>query len=181
VRFDPETEMPWRDPKTGFCVRAKIGEPGEAIGRVRDINSLTRYLNNDTATEAKLIRDAFKKGDLFQRSGDLLICDQDGWIRFVDRVGDTYRWKGENVAAGEIRDHVAALDGVVDATIYGLRLEAYDGQAGCAAIFLEPGCDASTFMSQLWKQLRCRGVPKYAIPRLVRLGKQKYRPLECVC
>ena len=169
VRFDPETEMPWRDPKTGFCVLAKINEPGEVLGRIRDPNALTRYLNNDAATEAKIVRDVFKKGDMFQRSGDLLAYDSDGWIHFVDRVGDTYQWKGENVAAGEVRDHVAALDGVVDATIYGLKLDAYDGQAGCAAIFLEKGINPTEFMSTLWKNLRKAGVPKYAIPRLVRI------------
>jgi acyl-CoA synthetase (AMP-forming)/AMP-acid ligase II len=174
VKYDPETEAPWRDPKTGFCVLAKVGEPGEAIGHVRDIKDLTRYLNNHTATEAKLLRDVFKKGDLFQRTGDLLTFDQDGWIHFVDRVGDTYRWKGENVAAGEVRDHVAALDGVIDATIYGLRLDAYDGQAGCAAIILENGVNPTTFMSSLYKNLRDRGVPKYAIPRLVRMENNKY-------
>jgi acyl-CoA synthetase (AMP-forming)/AMP-acid ligase II len=128
-----------------------------------------------------LIRDVFQKGDLYQRSGDLLVFDEDGWIHFVDRVGDTYRWKGENVAAGEVRDHVAALDGVVYATIYGLRLEAYDGQAGCAAIFLENGIDATAFMSQLWKKLRERGVPKYAIPRLVRVENEKFDQLRCLC
>ena len=102
-------------------MRAKTGEAGEAIGRIRDLKSLTRYLGNDTATDSKIIRNVFKKGDLFQRSGDLLMFDEDGWIHFVDRVGDTYRWKGENVAAGEVRDHVADLDGVVDATIYGCQ------------------------------------------------------------
>lgn len=92
----------------------------------------------------------------------------------MDRVGDTYRWKGENVAAGEVREHVAALDGVVDATIYGLRLDAYDGQAGCAAIFMERKANIDAFMSTLYKQLRKRGVPKYAIPRLVRIENHQY-------
>ncbi len=178
VHYDPETEGPWRDPKTGFCVRAKTGEAGEAIGRIRDLKDLTRYLGNDTATEAKIIRNVFKKGDMFQRSGDLLMFDEDGWIHFVDRVGDTYRWKGENVAAGEVRDHVADLDGVVDATIYGLRLEAYDGQAGCAAIFLQKGVDVNSFMSTLWKKLRKRGVPTYAIPRLIRVENHQYGPIS---
>jgi non-ribosomal peptide synthetase component E (peptide arylation enzyme) len=120
------------------------------------------------------MRDVFETGDLFQRSGDLLSFDKDGWVHFVDRVGDTYRWKGENVAAGEVRDHVALLDGVVDATIYGLRLDAYDGQAGCAAIFLQKGMDANNFMSSLWGRLRASGVPKYAIPRLVRIERNRY-------
>jgi len=92
----------------------------------------------------------------------------------VDRVGDTYRWKGENVAAGEVRDHVAALEGVIDATIYGLRLEGYDGQAGCAAIFLQKGTDVNEFMRRLWKNLRKGGVPKYAVPRLVRVEDHQY-------
>jgi non-ribosomal peptide synthetase component E (peptide arylation enzyme) len=125
-----------------------------------------------------LIRDVFKKGDLFQRTGDLLAFDEDGWAHFVDRVGDTYRWKGENVAAGEVREHVATLEEIIDATIYGLRLEAYDGQAGCAAIFLEKGVEPTVFMSQLWKKLRDRGVPKYAIPRLVRVENHQYVPLH---
>lgn len=158
-------------------MRAKTGEAGEAIGRIRDLKSLTRYLGNDTATDSKIIRNVFKKGDLFQRSGDLLMFDEDGWIHFVDRVGDTYRWKGENVAAGEVRDHVADLDGVVDATIYGFRLEAYDGQAGCAAIFLQKGVDVNSFMSGLWKKLRKRGVPTYAIPRLIRVENHQYDSL----
>ena len=81
----------------------------------------------------------------------------------------------------EVRDHIAVLDGVVDATIYGLRLDAYDGQAGCAAIFLERGADATIFMSQLWNNLRKRGVPKYAIPRLVRVERQKYVSYGSVC
>lgn len=166
--------MPWRNPKTGFCVRVGTNEPGEALGRVRDINTLTRYLNNDKATEAKLFRDVFQKGDCFQRTGDLLMFDSDGWIHFVDRVGDTYRWKGENVAAGEVRDHVADLPGVVDATIYGMKLQAYDGQAGCAAIFLDRKTEPNGFMGTLYKLLRKRGVPKYAIPRLVRVERKEY-------
>ena len=168
--------MPCRHPKTGFCVRAKAGETGECIGKVTNIDMLTRYLNNESATEAKLIRDVFEKGDMYQRTGDLLGFDADGWVHFVDRIGDTYRWKGENVAAGEVRDHVATLPGVVDATVYGLRLSAYDGQAGCAAIFLQPGTDVNKFTSRLWKGLRKSGVPTYAMPRLIRIEDHQYVP-----
>jgi acyl-CoA synthetase (AMP-forming)/AMP-acid ligase II len=123
VRYDPETEAPWRDPKTGFCVRASAGEEGEAIGRVRNRNTLTEYLGNNGATEKKLLRDVFAKGDLFQRMGDLLVRDADGWIRFQDRVGDTFRWKGENVSAGEVRNHICKIDNVQDAVVYGVKLK----------------------------------------------------------
>lgn len=123
VRYDPGTEAPWRDPKTGFCVRAKVGEEGEAIGRVRNRNALTEYVGNNDATEKKLIRDVFAKGDLFQRMGDLLVRDKDGWVRFQDRVGDTFRWKGENVSAGEVRNHICKIDNVQDAVVYGVKLK----------------------------------------------------------
>lgn len=123
VKYDPDTEMPYRDPKTGFCVKAKLNEEGEAIGRVKNRDLLIEYLGNKEATEKKLIRDVFRKGDLFQRSGDLLVHESSGWIRFQDRVGDTFRWKGENVSAGEVRDHICRLPGVHDAVVYGVRLQ----------------------------------------------------------
>ena len=125
VKYDTDTEMPYRDPKTGFCVRAKLGEEGEAIGRVNDRGLLTEYLHNEDATEKKLIRDVFRKGDVFQRSGDLVVQDWSGWVKFQDRVGDTFRWKGENVSAGEVRDHICRIDGVHDAVVYGVRLSGY--------------------------------------------------------
>ncbi|RDW90820.1 putative bifunctional fatty acid transporter/acyl-CoA synthetase (FAT1) [Aspergillus mulundensis] len=174
VKYDPDTELPYRDPKTGFCVKAKIGEEGEAIGRVRNRGMLTEYLRNEDATEKKLLRDVFEKGDLFQRTGDLLVQDSDGWIKFQDRVGDTFRWKGENVSAGEIRDHISAIPGVHDAVVYGVKLGAYDGQAGAAGITLEEHTEAAAneFMGKLHAELKKKGVPSYAVPRLVRLTEK---------
>lgn len=125
VKIDLETETTYRDPKTGFCVLAKLGEPGEVIGRVVDRGTLSEYLGNSAATESKLLRDVFKKGDLFQRMGDLVIQDADGWVSFHDRIGDTFRWKGENVSAGEVRDHVSKIDGVQDVAVYGVKLGRY--------------------------------------------------------
>lgn len=122
VRYDSDLEMPYRDPRTGFCIRARLGEEGEAIGRVRDRSLLTEYLHNEDATGKKLIRDVFQIGDLFQRTGDLVVQDQSGWVKFQDRVGDTFRWKGENVSAGEIRDHICRIEGIHDAVVYGVKL-----------------------------------------------------------
>ncbi|KAL4783655.1 hypothetical protein BJX76DRAFT_329459 [Aspergillus varians] len=174
VKYNTDTELPYRDPSTGFCIRAKIGEEGEVIGRVRNRGLLTEYLKNEEATEEKLLRDVFEKGDLFQRTGDLLVQDFDGWVKFQDRVGDTFRWKGENVSAGEIRDHISAIPGVHDAVVYGVKLDAYDGQAGAAGITLEEhsGAAATKFMGRLYDALKKKGVPSYAIPRLVRLTEK---------
>ncbi|KAJ5780295.1 hypothetical protein N7457_005455 [Penicillium paradoxum] len=172
VRYDTDSEMPYRDPATGFCVRAKLGEEGEAIGRIRDRGLLIEYLGNEDATEEKLLRDVFQKGDLFQRTGDLVVQDEDGWVKFQDRVGDTFRWKGENVSAGEVRDHICRIDGVHDAVVYGVKLSGYDGQAGAAGITLESPSAETDIMSTLYKQLKKKGVPSYALPRLVRLTQR---------
>ena len=126
VRADPLTEEVYRDLKTGLCVKVRPGEVGEAIGRVKDKNLLIEYLNNSAASEKKLLRDVFAKGDCFQRMGDLLLRDSYGWIQFHDRMGDTFRWKGENVSAGEVRDHIAKLSGVQDAVVYGVKLLRWD-------------------------------------------------------
>ncbi|RAK99198.1 putative bifunctional fatty acid transporter/acyl-CoA synthetase (FAT1) [Aspergillus ibericus CBS 121593] len=171
VKYDTETEAPYRDPKTGFCVQAKLGEEGEAIGRVKNRDLLTEYLHNKDATETKLLRNVFKEGDLFQRTGDLVVRDHDGWVRFQDRVGDTFRWKGENVSAGEIRDHICRLPSIHDAVVYGVKLSGYDGQAGAAGITLEDPSSATeeSVMTSLYSELKKKGVPSYAFPRLVRL------------
>ncbi|EKD21170.1 uncharacterized protein L3040_000791 [Drepanopeziza brunnea f. sp. 'multigermtubi'] len=171
VKIDPETEQPYRDPKTGFCVRSKLGEPGEAIGRVKNRATLTEYLNNAGATNEKLLRDVFKKGDMWQKMGDLIIHEETGWLRFHDRMGDTFRWKGENVSAGEVRDHIAQLSGVLDAVVYGVKLPGYDGTAGAAAITLDSSAD-KVFMQGLYTGLKTTGLPAYAMPRLVRITKE---------
>ncbi|KAF8857315.1 acyl-CoA synthetases /AMP-acid ligases II [Acephala macrosclerotiorum] len=172
VKVDADTAELIRDPKTGFCTKARIGEPGEVIGRVKARGLLTEYLGNEGATEEKIIKDVFKKGDIWQKMGDLLIQEKDGWVRFHDRMGDTYRWKGENVSAGEVRDHVAKLEGVQDAVIFGVKLASYDGQAGAAMLTLEPSASDSTFMSTLYSGLKKTGLPSYAMPRLVRITKE---------
>lgn len=201
VRFDYDTEFPVRNPKTGFCVVADRGEPGEAIARIHNLDTYTDYHANKPATEQKLLRDVFAKGDLFQRSGDLLVQESDGWVKFVDRIGDTYRWMGENVSAGEVRGFISELPGVKDVVVVGRRLGRYDGQVGTALVVLdfdqskengaesvkqvvgEPGRKIKQvvagkkretreeterrFMARLFRELRAKGVPRYAVPRLV--------------
>jgi acyl-CoA synthetase (AMP-forming)/AMP-acid ligase II len=181
VKFDYDSEQPIRDPATGFCVVAKQGEPGEAIARILNMATYTDYHNNTTATEQKLLRNAFETGDVFQRSGDLLVQESDNWVKFVDRIGDTYRWMGENVSAGEVRGFISELPGVKDAVVVGKRLNKYDGQAGTALIVLDhEGSEKqgagvageAVFMSTLFKVLRAKGVPRYAVPRLVMVRRE---------
>ena len=123
VRFDHDANTPYRDPNTGFCVRANRGEPGEAVTRIRNIATFTNYHENEVATEAKILRNVFEKGDMFQRSGDLIVHESLGYFRFRDRIGDTFRWKGENVSAGEIRLYINELPQVEDSIVAGKKLE----------------------------------------------------------
>lgn len=174
VKFDYESENPIRDPKTGFCIVADRGEPGEAIAKIKNMATYINYHGNTEATEQKLLRDCFEKGDVYQRSGDLLVQERDNWVKFVDRIGDTYRWMGENVSAGEVRGFISELAGVKDAVVVGKRLDKYDGQVGTALIVLDDesekqgsGQSEAVFVKTLFKQLRSKGVPRYAVPRLV--------------
>jgi acyl-CoA synthetase (AMP-forming)/AMP-acid ligase II len=125
IRTDPLTGEVYRDPRTRFCVKAKLREPGDAIGRVKDRSLLTEYLNDATAAESKLSRDVFVKCDLYHRMGDLLSQDWYVWVTFHDRMGDTFRWNGENVSAGEVRGYIAKLPGAQDAVVYGVKLARY--------------------------------------------------------
>ncbi|KAL2368555.1 hypothetical protein RJZ57_007061 [Blastomyces gilchristii] len=171
VKYDPETQMPVRDPKTGFCIKADLGEEGEVIGRVLNLKLLSNYLNDDAATEKKLLRDVFRKGDLYQRMGDLVIHEESWWVRFQERVGDTFRWKGENVSAGEVTGHICLLPNVMDAAVFGVKLDGYYGTAGGAIIVLHSRTEASEdeFINSLGSALAKRGVPSCALPRLVRM------------
>ncbi|KAM0331296.1 hypothetical protein ACHAQA_002966 [Verticillium albo-atrum] len=168
VKYDPTTESVYRDPKTGFCVRAKADEPGEAIGRVRSMDFLGNYHGDKAATDLKLISDVFEKGDLFQRTGDLLVRQKSGWVQFHDRSGDTFRWRGENVSASEVREHIGKLENVQDCSVYAVKLAGYDGQAGAATITLKDPSQEPEFAEALYKKLRSSGLALYQMPRLVR-------------
>ena len=118
------------------------------------------------ATEAKLLRDVFEPGDAWWSSGDLLRYDEDGYCWFVDRIGDTFRWKSENVSTTEVGDAFADLDGVESVTVYGVQVPGIEGRAGMAAVVMQDGrgFDAAAFYSRAAERL-----PRYAMPIFVRV------------
>jgi fatty-acyl-CoA synthase len=166
VRIDPETLTPLRN-ADGLCEPCAVGEAGEAVGRIGtadDAGGRFEGYTNSTDTEKKVLRDAFAKGDAWFRTGDLMKIDDGGFFHFVDRLGDTFRWKGENVATSEVNEAVLKCRGVIDATTYGVQIAGADGRAGMVALVIEAGFDLAEFSDHLARRL-----PAYACPVFVRL------------
>jgi fatty-acyl-CoA synthase len=154
----------------GFCVPCPTGEPGELLGRVGGRNAMDYDGYTDPqATEQKILRNAFAPGDAWFRSGDLLRRDAEGWYYFVDRIGDTFRWKGENVATQEVADVLNGAPGVTETNVYGVQVPGEDGRAGMAAVVLAEG--ASFDGAALYRHAEAH-LPAYARPAFVRVVPQ---------
>lgn len=172
VPIDPETGELLRDPKTGFVKRNSYNEGGEILVAVPSEQAFAGYHNNPKATAKKFERDVFKKGDLYYRSGDALRRDDDGRWYFLDRLGDTFRWKSENVSTAEVAEVLGKYPGVGEAIVYGTLVPRHDGRAGCVALRLADGVSPDTFD---WKALLAYSrskLPRYAVPIFLRLVKE---------
>lgn len=135
VRYDVAADELERDAQ-GHVIEVGPNEPGEAIMRITSVTPFEGY-SDDEASERKVLRNAFKDGDAYFRTGDLLSCDEDGYYFFVDRVGDTFRWKGENVSTAEVAAVLGACDGVLEANVYGVEVPGTDGRAGMATVVVD--------------------------------------------
>ena len=167
VKMDLDTGEPHRDER-GFCTPCALDEAGEAIGRVLDTPAMParefQGYTDAASTGRKLLRDVFAPGDLWFRSGDLMRKDSAGYFYFVDRLGDTFRWKGENVAAAEVANVINACPGVEDAVVFGVAIPGHDGRAGMAAISGVGEAELSEICLALAASL-----PLYARPVFLRL------------
>jgi fatty-acyl-CoA synthase len=167
VRYDAERGVPLRS-ADGLCIPCAHGEAGEAIGRIGTADEgggrFEGYTDTEE-TEKKILRDVLASGDAWFRTGDLMVRDDAGYFHFVDRIGDTFRWKGENVAASEVAEAIADCPGIVDASVYGVATAGADGRAGMAAIVIDPRFD----LVDLERHLAAR-LPAYAQPVFIRLS-----------
>ncbi len=168
VRFDYENEVPVRG-ADGFLQECGPDEPGELIGRIKADVASARFegYHDAEATAKKILRDAFEKGDAWFRSGDLVKRDAEDYYYFVDRIGDTFRWKGENVSTLEVAHVLNTVPGVAQATVYGVQIPGYDGRAGMAAISCDHALDFSALVAQVTEEL-----PSYARPIFLRLRRE---------
>lgn len=167
VKYDVQNEKPIRNDQ-GRCEIVNKGETGLLISSVTKLNPFSGYAGNKKFSEQKLFRDVFTKGDVYLNSGDLLSESEDGYIYFHDRIGDTFRWKGENVATTEVAEVIEMLDLVEEANVYGIVITGYEGRIGMAAIILKPDqkFDGNKVYNHVVKYL-----PIYAYPRFLRIQK----------
>ena len=167
VRFDPATGAPIRD-GTGRCVRCAPDEVGEAVGEIAGAagKASGRFEGyaDDAASQKKILRDVFAPGDAWYRSGDLMRRDAEGFFYFVDRAGDTFRWKGENVSTSEVAGVIAECAGVAEAVVYGVAVPGTEGRAGMAAVVAERDFRLADLRAHVSRHL-----PDYARPLFVRI------------
>ncbi|KAE9544580.1 hypothetical protein AGLY_000122 [Aphis glycines] len=167
IRVDPDTNEPIRG-KYNLCIKCKVGEPGLLVGKIRKTteNSFSGYVEK-SASEKKIIKDVFSKGDKVFNSGDVLIRDEYNFYYFKDRTGDTFRWKGENVSTSEVEAAISNIVKLKDCIVYGVEIPHTEGKAGMVAIVDESNdLDLDKLSTGINKSL-----PAYARPLFLRIVK----------
>ncbi|KAK6422467.1 hypothetical protein LTR95_016673 [Oleoguttula sp. CCFEE 5521] len=171
LRIDPDTEDLIRD-SAGRVVKSAIDEPGEVVHKIDPLmkeSAFAGYYQNASSTEKRWMTNVFEKGDLWFRSGDVMRQDHDGRVYFVDRLGDTFRWKSENVSTNEVADVVGAFHQIDEANVYGVAVPNADGRCGCAAVVLKAGTSADALdLAGLARHVVER-LPRYAVPIFLRV------------
>ncbi len=166
ARFDYDTQYPARA-ADGFCKRCANGEIGEALGRIgQDPSTRFEGYSEKVETEKKILRGVFEAGDAWMRTGDLMLRDAVGFYTFVERIGDTFRWKGENVAAFEVAAVMRTCPGVTEAIVYGVAIPNADGRAGMALLTIDGRFDLDALVGRL------ESLPKYARPLFLRVARE---------
>jgi fatty-acyl-CoA synthase len=170
VQCDIETEAPVRN-RQGFCIRCAPNEVGEAIGQLLQdpsiIGSRFEGYTSPETSEKKILRNVFEPGDAWYRTGDLMRKDEQGYFYFVDRIGDTFRWKGENIATSEVSEAISAFPGIKQASVYGVSVPGTDGRAGMAMLVTGDELDLAALRTHLINRL-----PDYAQPLFLRIRNE---------
>jgi len=180
VRYDVESESLVRGPD-GLCERCAPNEAGELLIQITGSTRFEGY-TNPSASEKKILRDAFVKGDAYFRTGDLLRVDADGFYYFVDRIGDTFRWKGENVATSEVAEVIGVDPGVAEANVYGVAIPNQDGRAGMAALVVNSKFDLERLSDAIHDGLATYARPVFLriLPEMEVTGTFKHRKVDLV-
>jgi len=164
VEYDPDTGAPLRD-ENGRVRRVPAGQPGLLLSPVNKLQPFDGYTDR-AATEKKLVRNAFRDGDCWFNTGDVMSPQGMSHAAFVDRLGDTFRWKGENVATTEVEAALSFDPAIEECTVYGVEVPRTGGRAGMAAVKLRDGAefDGKSLARAVYDKL-----PAYALPLFVRV------------
>jgi acyl-CoA synthetase (AMP-forming)/AMP-acid ligase II len=165
VRCEETTGEILRNGK-GFCDKIeKAGQKGIFLGHINPIFAFDGYVDK-AATQKKVVTDVFKKGDAYFNTGDILILHDDGWVSFADRVGDTYRWKGENVSTNEVAEALNRVTGVLESNVYGVQVVGSEGRAGMASLSVNESFKVEELAKYVVEKL-----PAFQRPYFVRLSR----------
>ena len=164
IRFDIEREAPVRG-EDGLCIECDVDEIGELVSRIvidpmKPGQRFEGYADK-AETERKILRDVFVAGDMWFRSGDLMRRDKRGYFHFIDRIGDTFRWKGENVSTSEVAEMLTTFSGVLEANVYGVAIAGTDGRVGMAALVVGGDFDLDAFREHLRQRLAAHARPLF--------------------
>lgn len=165
VRYDVENEVIIRDAQ-GVPIKCQPGEIGLLICEINSRAAFAGYVNNQIATEAKILRNVFTEGDKYFNSSDLVKLHEGDYLSFVDRLGDTYRWKGENVSTNEVADILNEFGKIEDSNVYGVEVKGTEGRCGMAALKLLDGAELDL---EVFAQHVIKNLPVYARPYFLRI------------
>jgi acyl-CoA synthetase (AMP-forming)/AMP-acid ligase II len=162
VRCDEATGQIWRNAR-GFCEPVAVGQKGILLGQINKLFSFDGYVDR-AATNQKIVKNAFRRGDRYFNSGDLLMLHEHGWVSFADRIGDTFRWKGENVSTNEVAEVLNRAEGVLETNVYGVAVTGAEGRAGMASVNAGGELDLEAFSRYV-----CAKLPAYQRPYFLRV------------
>ncbi len=170
VKYDREANQPIKD-DNGFMIKVATGESGLLIGEITKRAPFDGY-TDPAKNEACIFNNVFKEGDRYFNTGDLVRDIGFRHAQFVDRLGDTFRWRGENVSTTEVENLLSDFDAISEAIVYGVEIKDTNGRAGMAAITLAPGQSFDQAQSAALIQYCRREMPAYAIPVFLRIQQQ---------
>ncbi|MBI3226945.1 MAG: long-chain-acyl-CoA synthetase [Mycolicibacterium cosmeticum] len=167
VEYDLDTGEPARG-SNGKLRKVKRGQPGLLLSKVSSFQPFDGYTDK-SASEKKLVRNAFKDGDVWFNTGDLMRSQGFGHAAFADRLGDTFRWKGENVATTQVEAAISADKQIEEATVFGVEVPGCGGRAGMVAVQMKEGIE---FDGAALAKAAYASLPGYAVPLFVRVVKE---------
>lgn len=165
VQVDPDTEEFARDAQ-GHLIPCKEGEQGILLGKIRPMADFDGYAD-ESKNDSKIVVNPFGVEERYFDTGDLVILLEHGFIAFADRLGDTFRWKGENVSTNDVQEMLCKFPAVGEANVYGVKVDGQDGRAGAAAMVVDASFDIDAFSSFVRENL-----PAFSRPLFVRLEEE---------